>query len=88
MNGVGHIRSLYDWEEVTGGFLDACNQLELGELLHDEMFGLFEAMSAFILSFSITNKLYKQRSRTLSGEYHRAYSSLPEHCDHSEFPFT
>ncbi len=46
MNGVGHIRSLYDWEEVTGGFLDACNQLELGELLHDEMFGLFEAMSA------------------------------------------
>ena len=46
MNGVGHIRSLYDWEEVTGGFLDACDQLELGELLHDEMFGLFEAMSA------------------------------------------
>lgn len=45
MNGVGHIRSLYDWEEVTGNFLDACNQLELGELLHDEMFGLFEVLS-------------------------------------------
>merc|ERR1719445_1681582 len=46
MNGVGYLGSLYTWQDVTSGFLDACNQLELGELLHDEMFGLFEAMSA------------------------------------------
>ena len=32
--------------KVTTSFLPACSQLELGELLHDEMFGLFEAMSA------------------------------------------
>ena len=32
--------------QVTPSFLPACSQLELGELLHDEMFGLFEAMSA------------------------------------------
>ena len=32
--------------KVTPSFLPACSQLELGELLHDEMFGLFEAMSA------------------------------------------
>ena len=31
---------------MTPSFLPACSQLELGELLHDEMFGLFEAMSA------------------------------------------
>jgi len=48
MNGCGggHIPSLYQWQEVTTSFLPACSQLELGELLHDEMFGLFEAMSA------------------------------------------
>ena len=46
MNGVPYLGSLYTWQDVTSGFLDACDQLELGELLHDEMFGLFEAMSA------------------------------------------
>ena len=46
MNGASHLSSLYNWEEVTSDFLGACGQLELGELLHDEMFGLFEAMSA------------------------------------------
>ena len=48
MNGCGggHLPSLYQWQEVTPSFLPACSQLELGELLHDEMFGLFEAMSA------------------------------------------
>ena len=38
--------SLYDWKLVTDDFLGACKDLELGELLHDNMFGLFEAMSA------------------------------------------
>ena len=50
MNGVGHLpggeNSLYNWQEVTPAFLSACQDLALGELLHDEMFGLFEAMSA------------------------------------------
>jgi len=46
MNGVGHLSSLYTWQDVTSDFNDACGQLKLGQLLHDEMFGLFEAMSA------------------------------------------
>lgn len=51
MNGVyngagGHDPALYSWQEVTGPFLVSCQELRLGELLHDDMFGLFEAMSA------------------------------------------
>ena len=49
MNGIGLPgvnSSLYNWEEVTQPFLSACAELKLGELCHDEMFGLFEAMSA------------------------------------------
>ena len=52
MNGVDSLSDplgdsdLYTWQEVTPGFLAACQDLNLGELLHDEMFGLFEAMSA------------------------------------------
>jgi len=50
MNGCGHIpgstSGLYNWQEVTPGFLAACSSLKLGELCHDDMFGLFEAMSA------------------------------------------
>ena len=50
MNGVGQIpggeNSLYNWKDVTPSFLVACNDLNLGELCHDDMFGLFEAMSA------------------------------------------
>ena len=42
----GHLSSLYTWTECTSDFLSACGELELGELLHDELFGLFEAMSA------------------------------------------
>lgn len=36
----------YNWKNVTQPFLEACTELDLGELLHDELFGLFEAMSA------------------------------------------
>jgi len=47
MNGVGgDSTDLYSWKEVTQPFLEACKDLTLGELLHDQMFGLFDAMSA------------------------------------------
>ena len=36
----------YNWRPVTGLFKSACGELGLGELMHDDMFGLFEAMSA------------------------------------------
>ncbi|CAG2056103.1 unnamed protein product [Timema podura] len=36
----------YNWVDVTDEFFIAVKDLELGELLHDESFGLFEAMSA------------------------------------------
>lgn len=37
---------LYNWSEITGDFFESVEELELGELLHYELFGLFEAMSA------------------------------------------
>jgi hypothetical protein len=40
--------ALYAWAEVTGSFLASCQELQLGELLHDDMFGLFEV--SFFLS--------------------------------------
>ncbi|XP_043478870.1 N-alpha-acetyltransferase 35, NatC auxiliary subunit [Leptopilina heterotoma] len=36
----------YNWRDITEDFFDSIKDLELGELLHDELFGLFEAMSA------------------------------------------
>ena len=37
MNGVGGDPSdLYSWKEVTSPFLEACTDLTLGELLHDQ----------------------------------------------------
>lgn len=36
----------YCWQDITDDFFAAVTDLGLGELLHDEMFGLFEAMSA------------------------------------------
>nr|CAB3264177.1 N-alpha-acetyltransferase 35, NatC auxiliary subunit-like [Phallusia mammillata] len=36
----------YNWVEVTDEFEKACNELDLGELVHAQHFGLFEAMSA------------------------------------------
>ena len=36
----------YHWKLVTETFKSACGELGLGELMHDDMFGLFEAMSA------------------------------------------
>lgn len=34
------------WNEITGEFFAAVKDLKLGELVHHEIFGLFEAMSA------------------------------------------
>lgn len=39
-------KEIYQWKEVTSDFFESVQELELGELLHYEMFGLFEAMSA------------------------------------------
>ncbi|XP_043265952.1 N-alpha-acetyltransferase 35, NatC auxiliary subunit [Colletes gigas] len=36
----------YNWVDITQEFFEAITELELGELLHDDLFGLFEAMSA------------------------------------------
>ncbi|XP_035667068.1 N-alpha-acetyltransferase 35, NatC auxiliary subunit-like isoform X1 [Branchiostoma floridae] len=36
----------YNWKDITQDFLTSCEELELGELMHDANFGLFEAMSA------------------------------------------
>uniref|UniRef100_A0A668AX37 N-alpha-acetyltransferase 35, NatC auxiliary subunit n=1 Tax=Myripristis murdjan TaxID=586833 RepID=A0A668AX37_9TELE len=35
-----------NWVDITYDFKGACKELNLGELLHDKLFGLFEAMSA------------------------------------------
>ena len=37
---------IYNWNEITEEFFESVQELELGELLHYELFGLFEAMSA------------------------------------------
>lgn len=37
---------VYTWRDVTQEFMESVKELELGELLHDNLFGLFEAMSA------------------------------------------
>ncbi|GAB1298268.1 N-alpha-acetyltransferase 35, NatC auxiliary subunit [Apodemus speciosus] len=39
-------KSSTSWVDITQDFEDACRELKLGELLHDKLFGLFEAMSA------------------------------------------
>lgn len=37
---------VYQWNKITNEFFESVQELELGELLHYELFGLFEAMSA------------------------------------------
>lgn len=37
---------VYKWQPITDEFFESVQELELGELLHYELFGLFEAMSA------------------------------------------
>uniref|UniRef100_A0A3P8VZH3 N-alpha-acetyltransferase 35, NatC auxiliary subunit n=1 Tax=Cynoglossus semilaevis TaxID=244447 RepID=A0A3P8VZH3_CYNSE len=40
------MRNSANWVDITQEFKGACKELNLGELLHDKLFGLFEAMSA------------------------------------------
>lgn len=40
------LKEVYQWKDITKDFFASTNELDLGELLHFEMFGLFEAMSA------------------------------------------
>ncbi|KAF7492143.1 N-alpha-acetyltransferase 35, NatC auxiliary subunit [Sarcoptes scabiei] len=40
---------LADWTEITKEFRHAAEKLDLGELIHDEHFGLFDAMAAIEL---------------------------------------
>ncbi|KAJ4941750.1 hypothetical protein JOQ06_011624 [Pogonophryne albipinna] len=40
------MKSNANWVDITHEFKGACKELNLGELLHDKLFGLFEAMSA------------------------------------------
>lgn len=35
-----------EWKEITTEFFGCVKELKLGELIHDNMFGLFDAMSA------------------------------------------
>lgn len=37
---------IYNWKTITNEFFESVQELRVGELLHYEMFGLFEAMSA------------------------------------------
>lgn len=39
-------KEIFQWKEITNEFFESVQELELGELLHYELFGLFEAMSA------------------------------------------
>lgn len=45
-NPNGKFYPEYEWKPITKEFFEACQELSLGELLHDEVFGLFDAMSA------------------------------------------
>lgn len=42
----GTLKKIHEWKNITEEFFESTNELDLGELLHYEMFGLFEAMSA------------------------------------------
>jgi len=37
---------IYNWVDISEQFITDCSTLDLGQLLHDDMFGLFEGMSA------------------------------------------
>lgn len=39
-------QAVYQWQEVTTEFFESIKELSLGELMHNNLFGLFEAMSA------------------------------------------
>lgn len=37
---------IFNWKTITNEFFQSVEELNVGELLHYELFGLFEAMSA------------------------------------------
>lgn len=39
-------KKIFEWKDITDEFFESVEELNLGELLHYELFGLFEAMSA------------------------------------------
>lgn len=39
-------KQIFQWSDITTDFFESVGDLKLGELLHYELFGLFEAMSA------------------------------------------
>lgn len=45
-NSSDYPQVTYNWMEITDDFFESVKDLSLGELLHDQLFGLFEAMSA------------------------------------------
>lgn len=46
LSKLGANEPQYNWEDITDDFTAAASELKLGELVHDNIFGLFEAMSA------------------------------------------
>lgn len=46
LSKLGANEPQYNWEDITDNFTEAASELKLGELVHDNIFGLFEAMSA------------------------------------------
>lgn len=46
-NGAGPPEMIQrEWKDITTEFFGCVKELKLGELIHDNMFGLFDAMSA------------------------------------------
>lgn len=39
-------KKIFEWKDITSEFFHSAQELQLNELLHYELFGLFEAMSA------------------------------------------
>lgn len=46
LSKLGANEPQYNWEDISEDFTAAASELKLGELVHDNIFGLFEAMSA------------------------------------------
>lgn len=47
---VRNEQAFYDFVDITEDFFESINELKLGELMHHDLFGLFEAMSGNLLS--------------------------------------
>ena len=54
---------LYTWTDVTSEFLSSCEELELGELLHDPRFAVQEEVKARAHCLSIPALVSSKRCR-------------------------